>query len=272
MGNPFMNRRGKRIRKSVTGFLALWLLAAPPLGASGLAEKDRKAPSFKGYRSEDRRMAEKIIKNTTFKAENRITFRADEKVFQYLIDHPIFAAAVSRGLGHDRFHVQHVQAEKGRYRISHGYARGTFWKVEREAARVAYLAKGVYDRPAFRWIGILIRARSYVVETFRTPDAGGPEKTILIRAYLHVENPILGKILGWIAPLIRRAFESKLTASYRIAPDLSRMAYEGGEAFLERVRTIEGLDPARLRNFEDLLRKQSRRQAKGCQADFRNDA
>lgn len=207
-------------------------------------------------------MAEGILKNTTFQAENRMTFRADPDVLRYFIDHPDFAAAVSRGLGHDTFRVQW---EDGRYRVFHGYARGTFWTVERKAGRAVYLARGVYDHPAFRWIGILLRARSYVIESFERAsspgaEAGSHDLQLSIRAYLFVENPVLGKIFGWIAPLIRRAFESKLTRAYRIAPELSQMAFEGGSAFLEKVRKIEDLDPSLLRKFDLLVRKRTARQ------------
>lgn len=247
--------RQRRGRDRRAGWEALLLGGALLWAAAAFAQEPAKAPSLEGYRPEDRESAEEILKNATFQTQRRMTFRADKRVFQFLIDHPDFAAAVSRGLGHEKFHVQ---PEKNHYRVSHGYARGVFWPVERKADRIAYLAKGTYDHPAFRWVGIHIRARSYVVETFegapsRSPETPSAAQTLSIRAYLYVENPILGKILEWISPLIRSAFEAKLTGAYRIAPELSEMAYEDGGGFLQRVRGIEGLDPARLRTLEDLV-------------------
>ncbi|MFQ5692704.1 MAG: hypothetical protein ACE5IM_06645 [Nitrospinota bacterium] len=249
----------KRISKGGRAiWVALAVLAAVLPGPPATAEESAKPPPLAGYRPEDRREAEDILKDVTFKADRRMTFPADEDVLRFLVDHPDFAADVSRGIGHERFRVRR---EKGRYRITHGYARGIFRVVERRPDRVAYLAAGTYDRPVLRLLGIRLRARAFVVETFgraSAPRPGGapPDRTVTIRAYLHVENPILGKIFRWVGPLIRTAFERKLTGAYRIAPELSRMAYEGAESFLKKVRKIEGLDAVQLGRFEALVKRQ----------------
>ncbi|MBI2882245.1 MAG: hypothetical protein HYY21_11670 [Candidatus Tectomicrobia bacterium] len=253
--------RQRRRRDRQAGWEALLLAGALLWAAAAFAQEPAKAPSLEGYRPEDRKSAEEILKNATFQTRRRMTFRADVRVFQFFIEHPDFAAAVNRGLGHEKFHVR---PEKNHYRISHGYARGIFWPVERKADRVAYLAKGTYEHPLFSRVGLHLRARSYVVETIegapsRNPETPSAEQTLSIRAYLYVENPVPRKILEWIGPLVRWAFEAKLTGAYRIAPELSEMAYEDGAGFLQKVRGIEGLDPDRLRALEDLVRGQPER-------------
>jgi len=235
----------------------LFLGALVLLGESAFAAERAIPPSVEGYSPGDREMAATIVDRPTFQAARKLPFRADPDVFRFLIDQPDFAAAVSRGIGHDRFRIL---PERGRYRIFHGHARGVFWAAERRPGRAAYLAKGVYENPAFAWLGIVVRARSYVVEDFMWAALGnsGTSGSVAIRAYLHVENVILDWVFRIIAPLVRKAFEDKLTGAYRIAPDLSRMAYRDANGFLEKVRKIEGLDPARLNAFEKLVKRRAR--------------
>ena len=255
-------RRYEKRRGLVWG--ALFLTATMCLGISVVAKETKEgAPSFLTFKAEDRELAEEILADVTLQAERQITFLADARVFAYLIDHPDLAAELSRGIGHERFHVW---AKEDRYQITHGYATGTFWTVDRTKDRVVYLAKGVYGHPALRLFGIEIRARSYVVESFsgaapRKGGSGPAVQNLEIRAYLNIENPILGRIFEWAGPLIRTAFESKLTAAYRIAPDLSQMAYEDREKFLEKLAKVEGLDEARLRKFRELVKKGRAQQA-----------
>ncbi len=182
-------------------------------------------------------------------------FYADPAVFEFLVDHPDFAAAVHRGLGLDEFRVRE---EGQRYQLTHGYARGTFWVAERQADRVAYLATGTYEHPLLRAAGIQLRARSFVFESFDLNSAQAPvtELKVHLHAHLQIENSVLGPVLRWFSPLVREAFESKLTAAYRIAPGLSEMAFRDGEGFLERVRQISGLDRGLLDRFEGLMRAQ----------------
>lgn len=259
-------RRHKKRKGVIWG--AIFLAAAMCFGMSVIAKETKKdTVSFLTFKDEDREIAEEILADVTLQAERQTTFLADGRVFAYLIDHPDLAAELSRGIGHEQFHVW---AKEGRYQITHGYATGTFWTVDRTKDRVVYLAKGVYGHPALRLFGIEIRARSYVVETFSAlsleKDRSVPAKQDLeIRAYLNIENSILGRILEWAGPLIRTAFESKLTAAYRIAPDLSQMAYEDREAFLEKIAKVEGLDEARLKKFKELVRNSQVRQTHSYQ-------
>ncbi|HBK81286.1 MAG TPA: hypothetical protein DDZ83_16735, partial [Nitrospinae bacterium] len=135
----------------------LFLGALVLLGESAFAAERAIPPSVEGYSPGDREMAAAIVDRPTFQAARKLTFRADPDVFRFLIDQPDFAAAVSRGIGHDRFRIL---TERGRYRIFHGHARGVLWAAERRPGRAAYLAKGVYENPAFAWLGIVVRARS----------------------------------------------------------------------------------------------------------------
>ncbi len=93
--------------------------------------------------------------------------------------------------------------------------------------------------------------------TWAAPGKSGLSGSVAIRAYLHVENVILDWVFRIIAPLVRKAFEDKLTGAYRIAPDLSRMAHQDADGFLGKVRKIEGLDPARLNAFEKLVKRRA---------------
>ncbi len=212
-----------------------------------------------GYAEKDLEWARAITGWPTFQATRNLRFQADQEVFQFLINHPDFAAAVSRGIGHEKFFV--TRKEDNLFDIRHGHAKGIFWTVERNPGRAAYLAVGIYDNPAFSWLGIVVRARAYVIETFKwKPAKGSPpgEATVSIRAYLRVENAFWGWIFKLIAPLVRTPFEDKLTGAYRIAPELSQMAFEDGNGFLKKIETIQGLDPERSRRFIELVRKQKK--------------
>lgn len=229
--------------------------AALLLAARGLAEEAAEISLLGAYQPDDRKMAEEILGHSTFRADRRMRFSADPAVFEFLVDHPDFSATVHRGLGLDEFQVRE---EGQRFLITHGYARGTFWVAERRADRVAYLATGTYEHPLLRAAGIRLQARSLVFESVTLDSTQAPTTGLRVHlhAHLQIENPVLGSVLRWFSPLIRGAFESKLTAAYQIAPSLSEVALRDRERFLERVRQIRGLDPGLLDQFEGLVRAQ----------------
>lgn len=223
------------------------------LAAGGAARETADIARLDAYRPDDRQMAADILEHATFEADRQTSVRADAAVFAFLVDHPDFAAAVNRGLGLEKFQIR---AEGQRYHVTHGYARGTFWAAERDPDHVAYLGTGTYGHPLLRATGIHLRARSFVVVTFEfdSPQTPTSEVRVHVHAYLQIENSVLGPVLRRFSPLVRGAFESKVTAGHRIGPDLSAMAFREPESFLERVRQIKGLDPYQLAQFEELVR------------------
>jgi hypothetical protein len=207
------------------------------------------------YRPEDRSMADGILNNATIETNRELTFPADPAVFHFFVDHPDFAAAISQGLDLSEFQVNR---DSERYQISHGHDHGFFWVVERQPEWVAYLATGTSERPIFRLLGINLRARSYVLEKFESVPSKnlGNEQTVRLQAYLHVENRIFGTLLRWMAPFVRRAFETEVTAAFEVAPQLSEMAYREGRRFLEKVRRLPDLDKVQLAQFKNLIEAQ----------------
>lgn len=97
-----------------------------------------------------------------------------------------------------------------------------------------------------------------VVETFESDAtcSQGLRTQLRLHAYLEIENPVLGPVLHRFGSLVRGAFESKLTAAYRIAPGLSEMALRDHDRLLEKVRQIPNLDRDHLGQFEALVRAQ----------------
>lgn len=223
--------------------------------AGGAARETTEVPVLDTYRVDDRRMAEEILANAVFETDRRTGVRADAAVFDFVVDHPDFAAAVNRGLGLGEFQVRQ---EGQRYEVTHGHARGTFWMAERRPDRVAYLATGTYEHPVLRAMGIRLRARSFIVSTVERDSPHTPMSTmrVHVHAYLQIENSVLGPVLRRFGPLVRGAFESKLTAGQRIGPELAEMAFRDRERLLERLRRIEGLAPLQLARFEELVRAQ----------------
>ncbi len=212
-------------------------------------------PVLDTYRLDDRQMAEDILDNAAFETDRRTSVRADAAVFEFLVNHPDFTAALDRGCGLGKFQVRE---EGQRYEVTHGYARGIFWIAERRPDRVAYLGTGTYEHPVLRAAGIRLRARSFVVTTVELDSPHTPTSTVRVHvhAYLQIENSVLGPVLGRFGPLVRGAFESKLTAGHRMGPELAEMAFRDRERLLERVRQIEGLAPEQLAQFEELVRAQ----------------
>lgn len=211
-------------------------------------------------RPDDQWMAREIFDRRTFEADRRLNVRADPAVFDFLVDHPDFAAAVHRGLGLDTFQIREERDRHHvvQYHVVHDYARGTFWIAERRPDRVVYLATGSYEHPLLRAAGVRLRARSLVVETFESDAtcSQGLRTQLRLHAYLEIENPVLGPVLRRFGSLVRGAFESKLTAAYRIAPGLSEMALRDHDRLLEKVRQIPNLDRDHLGQFEALVRAQ----------------
>ena len=250
----------RRLASLIRFILPIVLLWGANGGAPSVSGQEKsEPPAFAGYAEKDLEWAQAITNRPTFQVTRNLRFQADQEVFRFLHNHPDFAAAVSRGIGHEKIFV--TRKEDDLFDIRHGHAKGTFWPVDRNPDRAAYLAVGIYDNPALSWIGIVVRARSYVIETFKwKPAKGSPpgEATVSIRAYLRVENAFLGWIFKLIAPFVRTAFKGSVTGAYRIAPELSQMAFEDGNGFLKKIEAIQGLDPERSRRFFELVRKQKK--------------
>ena len=240
--------------------LLIVLLWGAKGGAPSVSGQEKsEPPAFAGYAEKDLEWAQAITGWPTLQDARNLRFQADQEVFRFLISHPDFTAALSHGIDHEKIFV--TRKEDNLFDIRHGHAKGMFWSVERNPDRAAYLAVGIYDNPALSWIGIAVRARAYVIETFKwKPAKGSPpgETAVSIRAYLRVENAFLGWIFKLFAPFVRTAFEDKLTGVYRIAPELSQMAFEDSNGFLKKIEAIQGLDPERSRRFIELVRKQKK--------------
>ncbi len=232
----------------------LWVV--PLFAGPARAQNSAARPFVDSHGPEDERMAREIVEHATFKAERSIAFHGNVAVFRFLVDRPDFAAAINRGLGFDDFLIRQ---EGPHYQIRHGYARGTFWVAERQGDQMMFLANGTYEHPLLRAAGIRLRARSLVIETFDLTSAQPPVNEVRVRvhAFLQIENSVLGPVLRGFGPLVRGAFESKLTAADQIAPSLSEAVFQNRDKLLERVRRIDGLDPIQLSRFEELVKSES---------------
>ena len=131
----------RRLASLIRFILPIVLLWGANGGAPSVSGQEKsEPPAFAGYAEKDLEWAQAITNRPTFQVTRNLRFQADQEVFRFLHNHPDFAAAVSRGIGHEKIFV--TRKEDDLFDIRHGHAKGTFWPVDRNPDRAAYLAVG----------------------------------------------------------------------------------------------------------------------------------
>lgn len=184
-----------------------------------------------------------------FRQVDGIAFRSRREVFDFLIEHPDFAADVARLLREGRYRVRRTpvgfEADDGRG--AHGFLRSLYADGDR---RVFYL-EGRYDPPLLPSIaGRLV----LVLDTSHTtaPD-GESYAEMRVAGYLRLDNA-LAEVLASVARSFSEAMvERKVKRFFRHVARVSRRAYDDPEGLAEELARRPDFAAERVAEFQRVL-------------------
>jgi hypothetical protein len=180
-----------------------------------------------------------------------IQVRSSPMVFDYLIDHPDFAATAGRVLGIVKYRI--VKEREGLFwgDDAHG-ATGTFELMHAEAGKRVYLATGAFVK---RFLPT-IRGRIVLIIAFEpTTDHAGETSVINhVRGYLRIDNRILGILARIARPIVGPIVDKKVLRTYAAASKLTAQASHDPAGLLRSLETSPEIQKEELLEFRRVLR------------------
>jgi hypothetical protein len=171
-------------------------------------------------------------------------------VFDFLIEHPDFAAAAGRTLGIIRDRI--VKEREGLYwgDDNHG-ATGTFELVYAASGQRVYLSKGTFvKRPLPTIHGRIVLVMAYEYQT----DQGGESLVVNhIRGYLRIDNPILGVLARIAKPVVGPIVDKKVLRTFANASKLTERASSEPASLYRSLATSDQINQSDLREFRKVL-------------------
>lgn len=174
--------------------------------------------------------AEAVLSNELFSQRvSGIRYRSREAVFEFLVDHPDFAASVARALRVGQYRLRPVA--EGYEGDDNRGARGTIRLLYTEPGRRLYHLEGRYDT---RGLPTIAGEMLVLLEYHHEADGqGGTQVDSSLSGHLRVDTPVVGALAGVLSglarPLIARAVEQKVRRFFNTVARVSRWAYDEPE-------------------------------------------
>jgi hypothetical protein len=186
-----------------------------------------------------------------FRDLHGIQVKSSPTVFDYLIDHPDFAATAGRILGIVKYRI--VKERDGLFwgDDAHG-ATGTFELLHAEAGKRVYLATGTFVK---RFLPT-IRGRIALVIAFEhTTDQAGERSVVNhVRGYLRIDNRILGILARIARPLVGPIVDRKVLRTFAAASRLTAQASDDPAGLYRSLEASPEIQKKELREFRSILR------------------
>ncbi len=221
----------------------------PPAGEISLAPGGRLIPWERLDEDAFALARDVVTEALVFREVDGIAFRSRKEVYDYLIRHMDFAAAVARILREGKYRVRRsaegFEAEDGRG--AHGFLKPLYDDGDR---RVFYL-QGRYDPPILPSIaGRLV----LVLDTTHTraPD-GEHYAEMRVAGYLRLDS-LLAEVIATVAQTFSEAIVArKVKRFFRHVAGVSRRAYDDPEGLIEELGRHPELEAERVAEFRQVL-------------------
>lgn len=222
---------------------------SPPAGEIALVPGGRLIP-WERLDEESFALARDVVSEAVvFREVDGIAFRSRKEVYDYLVQHMDFAAAVARVLREGKYRVRRAAAgfEADDGRGAHGFLKPLYDDGDR---RVFYL-QGRYDPPILPSIaGRLL----LVLDTAHTkaPD-GETYAEMRVAGYLRLDNALAEVIVTVARSFSEAMVERKIKRFFRHVAKVSRRAYDDPEGLVEELAHQPGIEAERVAGFRQVL-------------------
>jgi len=177
-----------------------------------------------------RARAETVLGGSVFgQRVTGIRYRSREAVFQFLLDHPDFAASIARALKLGEYRV--TPLEDGYWGDDNRGAQGTIRVLHADGGRRLFHLEGRYDPRGLP----AIAGQLLVLLEFRHAEdgEGGSVVDSSLTGHVRIDTPVVGviaQVVGALSrPLVERAVERKVRRFFRTAARVSRWAHDEPE-------------------------------------------
>jgi hypothetical protein len=255
--SQLQNRLAKAGVKRMTkwcGLVGVIMIAASIAAARAATDQPHQSLDIPWERldlASQRRLREVTEKAVFFRDVLGITIRSRQPVFDFLIEHPDFAATAGRILGT----VQHRIVKEREGVFSGDDARGatgTFELMYARPGKRIYLAKGTFVKrllPTIHGRIVLV-----IVYEHLTDQTGGSRVINHVRGYLRIDNATLG-VLAYIAsPIVGPIVDKKILRTFGAAAQLMGQAYDNPASLYHTLASSPEIAKSDLREFRKILR------------------
>lgn len=221
----------------------------PPAGEIALAPGSRLIP-WERLDEESFALARDVVSEALiFQQVDGIAFRSRKEVYDYLIQHMDFAAAVARVLREGKYRMRRIAAgfEADDGRGAHGFLKPLYDDGDR---RVFFL-QGRYDPPILPSIaGRLV----LVLDTTHTlaPD-GLNYAEMRIAGYLRLDSALAEVIATVARGFSEEMVQRKIKRFFRHVAKVSRRAYDDPDGLIEELAQQPDLEAERIAEFRQVL-------------------
>ena len=179
-----------------------------------------------------------------------IAVKSRQPVFDFLIEHPDFAATAGRILGIVKYRIVHEREGVFWGDDAHG-ATGTFELMYAELGKRIFLAKGTFVKRFLPTIhGRIVLVMVYEHRTDQTGESGVIND---VRGYLRIDNPILGILARIAKPVVGPIVDKKVLRTFAAAAKLTEQAYRDPVALYHTLGASREINKSELRGFRKAL-------------------
>jgi hypothetical protein len=156
-----------------------------------------------------------------------IRYRSREAVFEFLLDHPDFAASVARALRLGQYQLDRVGDDEYMGDDARG-ARGVVRLLYADPGRRLYHLEGRYDGNGLPSIA----GEMLVLLEYRHEDDGAGSTVVdsSLTGHVKIDTPVVGLLAGVLTglarPVVTRAVEQKVRRFFNTVARVSRWAYD----------------------------------------------
>ena len=231
---------------------ALLVAAIAAAGAATDSQDQRLDVPWEGIAVASQQRVREVTEHAIFFRDlHGITVKSSPTVFDFLLDHPDFAATAGRILGIVNYRV--VKERDGVYwgDDAHG-ATGTVELMHAGPGRRIYLATGTFVKRYLPTIyGRIVLVMAY---EHRTDQTGESMVINDVRGYLRIDNQVLAILARIARPVVGPIVDKKVLRTFAAAGRLTEQASNDPVRLYQTLEASPEIEKSALREFRKVLR------------------
>ncbi len=193
---------------------------------------------FSRLTSDDRQALEEVVRVPTLSREVKgVKFRSRREVYEYLLNHPDFAAVVARAFGLSEYKIvkeaKVVRASGDSYWGTDGTGTtGHFQVVYADETKRVFFLDGTLNK---KWLPTIF-AKSVMVLIFEhKADGEGSYVENDLYGYIRIDNTFVAYLVKLLRPIIGSMAQEKIKHILSVGATVSEMAYRDPAGFLKKL-------------------------------------
>lgn len=204
------------------------------------------------------RLSAVVDKPTTSGVVPPVRTPVPQRLYEYLLDHPILTAALAQRLGLGKY--EFTARGKHQYWGNDGDGtQGLLSLIHQDGASRMYDIDGYHEGRVFPMVRV--KAVIFLKVAPVTSSDGKPEVETALVAYTKLNDPVLSGIVWILRPLIGGAITEKLGRGFEVTKQLAGAIAKDPERMLHELPSLPPLDDQERQAFGRLLREIPQKQA-----------